>query len=235
MSDLQYPRFALVSPLTPEFWPTLQHANPDTRLFSIIHYWYNEQGEQCGLQTEEERNILFNYIMKDVQVPLPLKDIIIANGNNPDAIGEAIYNNVEYSRAVIKSMHNCYYDYLESIKYIINPVQAVIPYPLSSDKQIDFDYYIILDYDYDKMLADAQAFDAYERVLSEEVITRVKSLVNRLGSAPNVIRVPLDVLDFSIENQRGYDFTYVNGTHSIVTIMDHISRLVQEFKGLTDE
>ncbi len=233
MSDLSYLRFALVSPITTEFWPTLQHANPESRIYSLLHSYIDENGLQ-GSQTEEERSILFNYIMRDVQVPMALKDTISANGNNEQAIGMAVVDNAEYARAIIKSTHNCYYDYLESTKYILNPVQAVVPYPLSSDKQIDFDYYIILEYDYDQMLEEAQTFSAYERVLAEEVITRVKALVNRLGNNTNVIRIPLDNTDFSIANQKNIFLNYEEGTHSIVTIMDHIGRVVQEFKGLND-
>lgn len=176
----KFPRIALVGILTHETFEYLKHNNLNPKAYSALDAWS---------PNDDEFALAFDYIRNDKTLD-PELQIIVKQSNSIDEIGAQITNNREFVRQLIKSFHNFYYTYtLENI----NDGVAVLPYPLLSDRQIDFDYYVVLNQEYDKIYQSLkeEGYNVFEDVNFVEGFRRVNEVISQLPKDDTVVTIDI--------------------------------------------
>lgn len=180
MENLNYPWIACVGYTTHEMFEYLKHQNSDTRVYAPIDAGRN------GKRTVEDEQRANDYMARDLRISPAIRDLII--DNNKETLYSALLANPQEAKNVFKSFHNYYYDYLDSIKYVIEDSPALIPYPLSADRIIDFDYYIILEQD-PRDIAEDFEDNELNKILLEANRERMSQILPMLPNGDNVVRI----------------------------------------------
>lgn len=176
----KFPKIALVGLMTHEMFEYLKHNNVNPKAYTALDSWS---------PNDEEFSLAFEYIKNDSSID-PELATIIKQSSNIDEVGSKIQNNREFVRQIIKSFHNFYYSYtLDNVKDGV----LVMPYPLIADREIEFDYYIVLNQDYEKIYNDLndEGFNIFEDVNYVESFRRVNELINKLPKDKTVVTIDI--------------------------------------------
>jgi len=139
MNTLPYPMIACVGYPTHEMFEYLKHNNTDPRVYDILDIW-NDSNESA----KKYRPMMHDYMQRDMNLRMTTKLALDRHQENYTALAEEI-TDPDAVKELFRSFHNFYFDYIESIKYILDDANVLIPYPLTSNKTIEFDHYIILE------------------------------------------------------------------------------------------
>lgn len=181
MENLNYPWIACVGYTTHEMFEYLKHENADFRVYAPI-----DAALVNSKRTQQDEQRATEYMLRDNRISHEFRNYI-ADGNKEILYREMIANPQE-AKNIFKSFHNCYYDYLDSIKYALEDSPALIPYPLSSDRIINFDYYIIFDQDPRDISEDFED-NELNKILLEANRERMAQILPMLPTGDNVVRI----------------------------------------------
>jgi hypothetical protein len=155
-------RVALVGYLTNDVREYINHLNLDTRISKPLHL-NDEQGKDF-------LPMFIEYMHRDTSVRSSTKASFENHNNNIESVMGEI-TDVLSVEELLRSYHNFYLDYVESIKFIAEGSCMVVPYPLAGNRNIDFDYYIVLEQDIEKTFAEysyeSNLFEMFRRRMEE--------------------------------------------------------------------
>lgn len=155
-------RVGLVGYLTDDVIEYVYYLNLDDRISKPLHL-----NSDTG---KEFLPMFLEYMHRDASVRTTTKVLFENHNNDIQAILMEL-TDTDSVNEVIKSYHNFYLDYVESIKFISKGSSMVVPYPLSANRNIDFDYYIILEQDVNQTFAEysnlSSLFEIYRNRLQE--------------------------------------------------------------------
>jgi hypothetical protein len=155
-------RVGLVGYLTDEVIEYVNYLNIDTRISKPLHI-----NDELG---KEFLPMFTDYMHRDSSVRTSTK-VLFENNNNDLQLVMSSLTDSSSIEELVRSYHNFYLDYIESIKFITEGSCMVVPYPLSSNRNIDFDYYVILEQDVNQTFAEysnlSSLFDTYKRRMDE--------------------------------------------------------------------
>jgi hypothetical protein len=155
-------RVALIGYLTDDMLEYIDHLNLDTRISKPLHI-NDEQGKEF-LPT------FVDYMHRDSTVRTSTKVLFENNNNDIVYVTSALTDSLAIEE-VVRSYNNFYLDYLESIKFIAEGSCMLIPYPLAASRNVEFDYYIVLEQDVDQTFAEysnqSNLFNMYKKRMEE--------------------------------------------------------------------
>lgn len=183
MENLNYPLVACVGIPTHEMFEYLKHINSDPRSYSVLDSWAR------GTQTQEDLDNLYNYVMNNPIVNISVKHALQDNRNDTNAFAQAISNSPDDIKSFFRCFHNFYYDSFDNIKLVLQNAVTLLPYPLCGTKDIDFDYYLILE-------QDPRTLEQFEsnpilKVMLEEVNRRTAEVLSTIDATDKVKRVQI--------------------------------------------
>jgi len=193
MSTLAYPMIACVGYPTHEMFEYIKHNNMDKRVYNILDVWDDSNSDAIQF-----RPMMYDYIQRDPSVRQTTKQSLEQHRDNFQDMSAEV-TDPEAIKELFRSFHNFYFDYIESIKFILDEVCVLIPYPLTSNKTINFDHYIILEQDESRIIEDYSSNPAlalqFEMIRSR--IAEVKAFVPQ--EKVTRITVPYNAYDRSKE------------------------------------
>jgi hypothetical protein len=179
-------RIGLVGYLTDDVIEYIFHLNLDTRISKPLH-----------LNSDTGKDFLpmfLDYMHRDSNVRTTTKMLFENHNNNIQTILMELTDN-DAVNEIIQSYHNFYLDYVESIKFIASGSSMVVPYPLSSNRNIDFDYYIVLEQDVNQTFAEysnlSSLFEIYRNRMQQVLLFIPQDRMIRI----TVAYKPYDSLD----------------------------------------
>jgi hypothetical protein len=137
---------ALVGYLTNDVMEYVNRLNIDDRVYKPL-YINNELGADF-------KSEFHSYMLRDQTLRVSTKMLLDTYSDNFGAIANALEGDNSAIEELYRSYNNFYLDYIESIKFIALGSLMLVPYPLASNRNMEFDYYIVLEQDYDKIFVE---------------------------------------------------------------------------------
>lgn len=153
---------ALVGYLTNDVREYINHLNIDTRISNPLHL-NDEKGA-------EFLPMFIEYMHRDSSIRTSTKVLFDNHNNDIVAVTQDLTDSLAIEE-IIRSYNNFYLDYVNSIKFIAQGSYMLVPYPLAGTRNMDFDYYIILEQDETQTFAEYSNesifFEMYKKRMQE--------------------------------------------------------------------